>query len=189
MKLKETNEEGLDDIYSKYSTDVYRASLHIVKSEAIASEIMQQAFLNFYDSPESVRPECVRAYLITIARRLSLNYLRHAKFETGYAIYINEDGDEVVMEPMTESLEESYYENYSRTERRKLGDEIMECVKEHNEEWHTILYDMYYLEKDHDMIAEELGITKEVLYSRLYRAKQWIRKHYETQMNELEKEY
>lgn len=186
MKFKETKEESFESIYKKNAVDVYRASMHIVDNEAVANEIMQQAFLNFRNRKEPVKPECVKSYLITIARNLSKNHIRRTWREVGYETYTDEEGVEAVVEPSTESLEDVYFEDYRREERRKLSNQILEDLKGHNEEWYQILYRITYLEKSHDEIAEELGITKDVLYSRLYRARNWAREKYQTKLDELD---
>ncbi len=189
MKFKETKED-FDSIYRAYSADVYRASLHIVKNSEIASQMMQQAFANFYYKAETVNPGCVKAYLICAARNLSKNYVTSKDYKLRYEPRNSANDEENISqpEPSVPSTEETYFDSYEKDKRSKFGNEIMTEVQKHNPEWHEILYDMFYLEKDHDEIAVELGISKEVLYSRLYRAKKWIRKHFDNQMKQLEDE-
>ena len=38
---------------------------------------------------------------------------------------------------------------------------------------------IYIMGKSHDEVARELGISRDVLYSKLYRAKKWIQRHFE----------
>lgn len=182
MRFKLTKEENLNRIYCAYTKDVYRACLYLTKDEGLAQEMVQQTFLNFYETEVEVKPECERAYLIRTARNLTYNYFRRTKFE----VYQKGDDETFLMERATESLEDEYFERDLRESKQELSEEILEAVKEHNEEWYDILYSIFYLEKSHDDIAEELGLTKDVLYSRLYRAKHWIRKNYEKKFHEVE---
>jgi hypothetical protein len=41
------------------------------------------------------------------------------------------------------------------------------------------------MDKPFDEVAEELNITREVLYSRFYRAKRWIRKKFEARYGDM----
>lgn len=183
VRFKSTKEESLDRIYRAYAKDVYHACLYLAKDEGIAQELLQQTFLNFYEKAEGVKPECERAYLIQVAKNLTLNYLRHKKRE----IYPKDDEEaNLLLERPTECLEDEYFEAELRDCKKELSAEILVAVKEHNKEWYDILYNMFYLDKNHDDVAKELGITKEVLYSRLYRAKHWIRKNYETKYKDVE---
>ncbi len=183
MRFKSTREENLDRIYRAYAKDVYHACFYLTKDEGLSQEMVQQAFLNFYEKNVEVKPECERAYLIQTARNLIYNYFRHTKFE----VYQSDESDEkFFMDSTTECLEDEYLERELRASRKELSEEILATVKAHNEEWYHILYDMFFLEKHHDDIAEELGITKEVLYSRLYRAKVWIRKNYDRKIRAVE---
>ncbi len=183
MRFKSTKEENLDRIYRAYAKDVYHVCFYLTKDEGLAQEMVQQAFLNFYEKNVEVKPECERAYLIQTARNLIYNYFRHTKFE----VYQTDESEEAFFANVaTECLEDEYFEKELRASRKEFSEEILAAVKAHNEEWHRILYDMFFLEKGHDDIAKELGMTKEVLYSRLYRAKVWIRKNYDRRMKDIE---
>ncbi|WP_420341682.1 sigma factor-like helix-turn-helix DNA-binding protein [[Clostridium] scindens] len=45
----------------------------------------------------------------------------------------------------------------------------------------------YVLEKPQKEVAEIMGVKLETLHSMLYRAKKWIRKHFEEQFDHLNK--
>jgi len=58
-------------------------------------------------------------------------------------------------------------------------------LRKENESWYQIVNLIFCLEKPHDVVAKELGISKDVLYSKLYRAKKWIRKNFEDEYKNL----
>ena len=60
----------------------------------------------------------------------------------------------------------------------ELTEEILTALKEKHEIWYEIINMIFFMDMTHEEIAEKLGITKEVLYSRRHRAKLWIRKNY-----------
>lgn len=185
MKRRLTKDEIFDSIYESYALDVYHACLHLTKNDDLAQEMTQQAFVKFFECYETNNPKCVKAYLIRIARNLTLNYYRHAKYEV-QNIDNDEEDDSLKWEPATESLEEAYFQDALREMKVELTADILANLKGHHEGWYEIIHMMFYMEKSHDEIAEELGITKDVLYSRLRRAKLWIRKNYEERFKNIE---
>ena len=62
----------------------------------------------------------------------------------------------------------------------------MADLKEHHEAWYEVIYKIFFLEMSHDEVAKELKITKDVLYSRLHRAKLWIQKNYKENFDKID---
>ena len=54
-----------------------------------------------------------------------------------------------------------------------------------NERWYDAITITYLLEKPQKEVAEELGVSLEILHSMLYRAKRWIRKKYREEYDRL----
>ena len=96
-----------------------------------------------------------------------------------------EDEELSVLEPAIESTEELYFEDVRKMMIKTLTDEIMEDLKENHENWYVVLHRMFFLDMTHEEIAAELGLTKDVIYSRLHRAKLWIQKNYKNHIKKL----
>lgn len=176
MECKSTKDEKFEDIYQSYFKDVYRACLHLTEGdEVLAADMTQQAFVNFYERFETTKVECAKAYLIRSARNLLYNHYRDTRRE-----WMPTEEEEGVLETTlyAEGVEEQYFEDVQRILAKELSDEIMNDLKAHHEPWYEILHMLIFLEMSHDKIAEKLEITKDVLYSRLHRAKLWIQKNY-----------
>lgn len=181
MKYESTKEEMFDSIYRSYELEIYHAALYIAKDEVLAEEITQQAFVNFYERFDKINLTYAKTYLVHSVQNLLNNHFRDAKWE----VQSEEDEEKPIIEPATESLEEKFFENRRKHMERQLGRVIFSEVKEKNESWFEILHMRFYMDKSYDEISEELGITKEVLYSRLHRAKNWIQKKYETKFEDI----
>lgn len=167
-------EAMMDEVYRAYQRDVYRVCLYFTRDEYAAQDVMQKTFYEFYLHYDTVNHDCIRAYLLRSARNLSYNWNRDRKREV-QGDYL---GDLPEIDVTTNSVEEEYINKEERDASKKLANYIMECVKEENESWYEILNLLYCLDKPHDVVAYELNITKEVLYSKLYRAKKWIRRRF-----------
>ncbi len=175
MHYDTTKEEQFDAIYRAYHNDVYKISLYYTKNEAAAQDIAQNVFYQFYLHCDNINPERIRPYLVRSARNYSYNWLRDMKREVQSEFLENVPEDKVIKE----GVEERYMWIEQRRENRKLVNKIMEGLRQENESWYDIINLIYCLEKSHDDVCDELDITKDVLYSKLYRAKRWLRKTYE----------
>jgi len=57
-------------------------------------------------------------------------------------------------------------------------------LREKNERWCDLVMKAYYFDIPQEQLAKEEGVNVEVIHSRLYRAKQWIRKNYQAEFDE-----
>lgn len=178
MKQELTKEEMFESIYRSYEEDVYRACLHLTMEEELASDMTQQAFMNFYERFDTLEVDSMKAYLIGSARNLVYNYYRKARRE------VQLDDEEFQKIGSTiESVEEQYFKDIRRMMKKELADEILMDLKECHEKWYEVIYRIFFRDMTHEEIAIELGVTKEVVYSRLHRAKLWIQKNYKENFN------
>lgn len=180
MQYKTTKEKEFDELYQTYRNDVYKISLYYTKDEHIAEDMTQNIFFQIYSHFENVRMDTVRPYLVRITRNICFNWLReHKKDPSEYIDNVPEEG------MLKSSLEEEYIKEEQENEEHSFIARIMEELREENESWYHILHLIYCLEKSHEDVCDELDLTRDVLYSKLYRAKRWIRKKYEKEYMEL----
>lgn len=174
-------DEKFDRIYRTYQNDIYKISLYYTKDSHIAQDISQKVFCKFYLHFDNVNPDSVRAYLIRSARNLSYNWLRDMKKELS-GEYIDVLPEEDVPQYSTE---DEFIQDEQRREEKEFVRMLMERLREENESWYDIINLIYCMEKPHDQVAKELGMTREVLYNKLYRAKKWLRKKFEDEYKKL----
>ncbi len=181
MSCDRRKEEEFEKLYQQYRNDVYKISLYYTKNEQEAQDITQKVFFALYLRMDKIQTEYVKAYLITAAKNLSYNWLRDTKKEReGESVDTLTDTSILV-----ESAEESYLLDENESEKKAFWAELMQQLYVENEMWYHILKSIYCLGMSHEDTAEVLGISKGVLYSKLYRAKKWIAKHYKEKYKEL----
>ncbi len=182
MNYLSEREEAFDNIYRVYADDVYKFCLYLAKDYYVAQDLAQQTFINFYNRLGYETPENILAYLLRIARNLYYNYQRDAR--RGISVEsMSEYKDDIrlsAVDPETEYLEKS-----RKAMEKELSDKILEYLRKEHKNWYEIFDKMYFAEKSHDEISSELGITEEVLYSRIYRAKKCIRKRYKKKFEDI----
>ena len=175
MQKELTDEALFESIYHKHKDDVYRISLYYTQDQYIAEDVTQKTFLQFYIHQSHVNQDSIRGYLLRTARNFSYNWIRDVNREIGrdYNDNMPEETKQLC------SAEEEILNEEWQKEREQFARAIMEELREENEAWYVALDLIYFMDKPFDEVAEELNITREVLYSRFYRAKRWIRKKFE----------
>ena len=74
--------EALQLLYTEYKQRVYLLSLSIVKNHSTAEDIMQDVFVSAFENCDKFYGGSVKAWLMTITRNLSLNFIKRSRFET-----------------------------------------------------------------------------------------------------------
>ncbi len=81
--------------------------------------------------------------------------------------------------------------NYNRSTKHEILGDVFEIIKKTKDsvcyinKWYDAVTQVYCFGKSQQEAAKQLGIAVEVLNSRLYRARQWIRKNYEKEYREV----
>lgn len=174
MERQISKEEKFESIYRTYETDVYKLSLYFTKDEQAAKDIMQRAFFEFYLRMDNINLESARGYLFRSVRNMAYNLTRDNKHRA-------QDEELEILDEVKRtsiSVEDAYVLRESKRQKKEFFESIMEHLRKKNPSWYEALHLVYCMEMPQDEVAEELGISKEVLYSRLHRAKKWILKNY-----------
>lgn len=163
----------LEKLYRTYENDVYKTCLHFAKDEHIARDMTQKTFFSIYDHYDNVKPGRIRPYLIRTAKNITMNFLRDFKrLREGQIDDLNDEDLKVL------SVEDVYFREESAKLARALSNDILERLEHKNKRWYELVMMAYYFDIPQEVIAERMGVSVDVIYSRLYRAKQWIRKNY-----------
>lgn len=133
---------------------------------------------------ENVDLESVYPWLITTARNSAFNYNRDRKREILAGVFDLFRGtkDRVCY---INNMEEYYLRNEQKRRAECLEFRIFERLYKEHRIWYDAVMQVYCFGKSQQEAADQLGIAVEVLNSRLYRARQWIRKNYEKEYEEV----
>lgn len=79
-KIKQKDEEAFEIVYRKYEGLIYYIALSITKNKEDAEEVVQDTFLNMFDSIETYQEKNkFKQWLMQIARNLSYNKVTRNK--------------------------------------------------------------------------------------------------------------
>lgn len=147
------------EIYQRYASQVHSYCYRILNDEATAEDIFQETFIKFY---QNIKPDNqitnIPAFLIKIARNLCLNHKRDTP-QT-----LNIDDFEFSVEPN---------QDY---EKKELLDLITLALDLLSFEFREAFILKEYDGLQYDEIANICGITVQNAKSRVFRAKQQIKK-------------
>ena len=74
------NEKAFEELLRRYENQLYMFCVIVLKEKSEAEDIVQETFLRFYKSLESIDPEKnIKAFLFRIAKNLCIDFLRKKK--------------------------------------------------------------------------------------------------------------
>lgn len=180
MDYRERN-DVLTNIYLEYANEVYHFARSLTKNSETAKDLMHKAFMQYLLHMTDGNIEYPKAYLFRTVRNLAYNLTRDTKYEAQEEeLDVLDDMGRVAL-----GIDYEYVEKEETMERKLFCNSIMDHVREHNEEWYDVLNKVYCLDIPQEEVAEELGISRDALYSKLRRARDWVRKNYEKEYNDI----
>ncbi|UAA40102.1 sigma-70 family RNA polymerase sigma factor [Paraneptunicella aestuarii] len=149
-----------------YHADLYRYAYWLVKDKHIAEDIVQEAFLRAWKSLDSLNDEkAAKSWLITILRRENARRFERKQLDVV-------DMDDVVLMDNDVSQE-------GKIENRELRRHIAALNEEYREP--LILQVMFGFSGEE--ISEQLGLNKNTVMTRLFRARNQLKEAIENDSN------
>ncbi|XCP85443.1 sigma-70 family RNA polymerase sigma factor [Roseburia hominis] len=161
-------------IYHALKEKVFRVSMHYsYNNYSLAEDITNEVFEILYRHFDTIDKERITRWLMTTARNATINAMKKASWEL-----LDENIDLTVdLNVSEESAEDVYMRRFNEEETKFKSDTILGKLYEVNERWYTAVTMVYIMGKKQKDVADEMGISPEVLNSVLYRARKWIREH------------
>jgi len=155
MKEKQRRYEAL---VNAFHADIYRYAFWLVKDKTTAEDIVQETFLRAWRSLDALVDEkAAKSWLITILRRENARRFERKQFETV-------DIDDV-------SVADTSHSHDDRLHHRELHRHLAALSDEYREPLLLQLIFGYSTEE----IASELGMNKNTVMTRLFRARNQIK--------------
>lgn len=157
-QIAEGDKAAFMAVYDKYHKGIYRYCALMLNDKFTADDIYQEVFFTFYKNcREGKNVQSIQGYLIAIARSRCLDYLsRNKRYvplevlpEASYEIDVEQNDTGTVLYQALSSIPEQYREAF-----------VLFTLKEYS-----------YAE-----IEKFLGVSRNVVKNRIYRAKQGLQK-------------
>lgn len=167
-----TGNREFNESYENYKNLILRTAYTYSGNREAAEDITQETFLKLYIGYDSMKKENIPSWLYTTAKNMALNYKKKAKWE----VLAMDDDESAVPEPGTKSTEDEYLEDVSEEMYKK------------NPRWYEAMVLVYYMDMPQVKVAELMGVNLRTLHSLLHRAKNWIKKNYKVEYEEMNRE-
>lgn len=163
-ELKAGDQAAFKYFYDKYSPQLYRKILKMVRLQEIAEELLQDLFLKVWEKRESLdQTQSFQGYLYRIAEHMVIDHFRKSTREARLAREIALNNTEL----------------HNPTEDLINGKEFQQrisSVLESLPEMQRKVFTMCRMEgKTHDQISEQLGISKATINTHMTRAGKTIK--------------
>ena len=157
IQNQQTEYISFTDLFRKYSQDLYRYSLSILKDEDDAKDAVQEAFIHYIEKEKSFRGECSqKSWLLIIARNYCYSKLKRA-----------DQSNEIINDETFNECYELHIE-----EEITLNEALKSLTPLQNE----LLFLKEYGGYSYNEIAEITNLTLENVKTILFRARQKLKK-------------
>lgn len=171
-----------DETYELYKNIVLQTAAFYTRNKYTAEDIMQEVFLRYYVYIKHAKVNKEKQWLLTTTKNMAYNYVRDHKRET--LIDVNEQTEDFF--GSDESTESLFFKKLWNIEVLSSTNTILDALFQKNEKWYDAVTLVYCMEKPQKEVAECMGMSVEALQSMLYRAKNWIKKHYKAEFERVD---
>lgn len=156
---------SFSNIYNNHKKPVYHYALKMVQSSMTAEDIVQNVFMKLFEKMDSIKSfESIRFWLLKTARNEVYSYFRKTKSRKEEALEENEES--LTDSNLGNEIEEKEAQEIVRNEIDLLPAELREIF---------VLRE--YSELSYEEIGQMLGLSKEIIKSRLFSIRQKLIKN------------
>lgn len=173
MSNKKRKAQEFEKTFRELEHRAYRLCLYYTKDELVAEELTQQAMFNLYLKYEDVDKDHMEAYIARTIRNMSFTWLKYfKKLRDGQLQDITEECAKII------SVEDECVRELEMKLALDLSESLLTALYAKNPDWYDLVMMAYYFDMPQGDIANELGVDRYAVSSKLYRAKKWIRQNY-----------
>jgi RNA polymerase sigma factor (sigma-70 family) len=156
-------------LVEKYHNDLFRVIYAVLRDQKEAEDAAQEVFLKIYTSLPKYENQGFKTWITRIA--------------VNHAIDVKRKRDRR-KEDVTDSAEYEFLNSQSvsveteviNAERQRF---VRKKLTELPENYQKVIYDFYIAEKSYQQMAEEQNVQVKTIETKLYRARNWMKKHWE----------
>jgi len=171
-QLQQGSEQAFTQLYDKFSKQLYRNILGLVKDVDIAQELLQDLFLKIWESREHINPEkSFKSFLYKVAENLVYAHFRK----------IAKD-NRIIARLVISSVE--FDTNAEDAIITKENHYLLKKAIEHLSPQRKHIYTLCKLEgKSYEEVSSELGISVSTISDHIVKANKAVKKHFYLNQN------
>ncbi|WP_058300252.1 RNA polymerase sigma factor [Gorillibacterium timonense] len=157
-------------LVERYRIYLYHVALSVVRNPKDAEDVTQEAFLKIYSALPGYRKQGFKTWITRIATNKAIDHARKMRRRK------EQPDDEIeLMEGNAGPPLPSQEERMLDKEKREL---LHERIREMPKNYRDVVLAYYFEEKSYQEIAAMQNVEMKTVESKLYRARQWIRRHW-----------
>lgn len=178
-----TGNREFNGIYEKYKNLVLKVAYEYSGDDYdAAQDITQETFLKLYRNFDKLKDGNVYGWLKITARNTAINF----RIKNSREVLELDNEESRIEEPAGKSVEEEFEEAQAELERSRLHRKIFDGLREKNPRWLDAMILVYYMKVPQKDAAAMMGIRLGALQVMLTRARNWIRKTYGAEYEEMD---
>ncbi|MBS2772046.1 sigma-70 family RNA polymerase sigma factor [Anoxybacillus rupiensis] len=163
-KVQNGDEHALRMLIEKYRDYLYKTVYSIIRHEKDAEDATQEVLVRIFLSLSQYQSQGFKAWITRIAVNYAIDVKRKRERK-------REEALEATEPEAAENVEQLVIKKAEKEQVRRRLEEIPPSYRE-------IIYAYYIEEKSYQQIAKEQNIAVKTVETKLYRARNWLRKHW-----------
>lgn len=168
-KVKSGNDHAFRLLVEKYQEHIYKTVYAVLRNQKDAEDAAQEVFVKIYNSLPQYKNQGFKTWITRIAVNQAID--RKRKHVCRREDMMNEIQSSNLSALQIESTEQVVLVNEVKQLVRKRLDELPDNYRD-------VMVGFYIKEKTYQQLAEEQQIQVKSIETKLYRARQWMKKHW-----------
>ncbi len=180
--------QDFEEIYREYNGHILKVARKYSENIYDAEDIAQETFIALYDDMQKRRSEAsedydnIKSWLSVVAKNKALNLLRGKD-----RVILQEELTDSVnsQQVAADSAEDVYVRREGSEEKKEFCRNILKAIRDDSDLQYKAIFDSCYSGLTSAKIAERTGTNSACIDSRIYRARQKLKKRYLEDYNKL----
>lgn len=167
-RILQGDQGAFRELVNMYNKHVFHTAYSVLRDVKEAEDASQEVFIQVFKALPQYRSEGFKTWITRITLNKSIDLKRKIVRRTP-----EQQGDrEEELEQIPSRDEDTLNLLIHKEKKHELRQKVLSLPDNHRE----VITAFYLEEKNYEQIACELGVTVKTVESKLYRARQWIRK-------------
>lgn len=168
LKIMSGNDHAFRILIEKYRNDLFRTIYAVLRDQKEAEDAAQEVFIKIYTSLPQYENQGFKTWITRIAVNHAIDMKRKKDRK-------QEDRLDSLTYDTIGSEKESIETEIMNKERRLL---VRKKLHELPANYRNVIYDFYIEEKSYQQMAKEQNVQVKTIETKLYRARNWMKKHW-----------
>ncbi|WP_318617599.1 sigma-70 family RNA polymerase sigma factor [Sporosarcina sp. YIM B06819] len=167
-KVKAGDEQAFRLLIERYKNDLFKAIYPILRNDMDAEDVTQEVFLKIYYALPQYNSQGLKTWMTRIAINHAIDLKRKKQRQ-----------HETVVEPeVFSAIPQPDCTTIAVLLRKEQREVVRNRLDEMPASYRDVIYAHYIIEKSYQQIADEQKVGVKAIEMKLYRARNWMKKHW-----------